>query len=86
MTPERGNENMKREIKAGDKVQYAARFLRSIGTHTGPICFAVGTVAEIERHGGTTLATIDWTTSRMPRFVAVANLVTVADKNRECVD
>ena len=77
---------MTREIKPGDRVQYAARFLRSIGTYTGDLCFAVGTVAEIERHGGTTLATIDWTTSRMPRFVAVANLVTVAKKNRECVE
>jgi hypothetical protein len=77
---------MKREIKPGDRVQYAAKFLRSIGTHTGPICFAVGTVAEIERHGGTTLATIDWTISRMPRVVHVANLVTVADKHLECID
>lgn len=77
---------MKREIKTGDRVQYAAKFLRSIGTHAGELCFAVGTVAEVENHGGTTLATIDWTTSRMPRFVNVANLVTVADKHLECID
>ena len=77
---------MRREIKAGDRVQYAAKFLRSIGTHTGELCFAVGTVREIERCGGTTLATIDWTKSRMPRMVNVANLVVVADKHLECVD
>jgi hypothetical protein len=77
---------MKREIKAGDRVQYAAKFLRSIGTYTGDLCFAVGTVAEVERHGGTTLATIEWTISRMPRVVHVANLVTVADKHLECVE
>ena len=77
---------MRREIQAGDRVQYAAKFLRSIGTHTGELCFAVGTVTEIERCGGTTLATIDWTTSRMPRVVNVANLVSVADKHLECID
>lgn len=77
---------MRREIQAGDRVQYSAKFLRSIGTHTGPICFAVGTVTEIERCGGTTLATIDWAASRMPRVVNVANLVTVADKHLECID
>jgi hypothetical protein len=77
---------MKRDIVAGDRVQYAAKFLRSIGTHTGELCFAVGTVAEVESHGGTTLATIEWTIARMPRVVNVANLVTVADKHLECVD
>ena len=77
---------MKREIKAGDRVQYAAKFLRSIGIHTGELCFAVGTVAEIERHGGTTLATIEWNIARMPRMVNVANLVTVADKHLECIN
>lgn len=78
---------MKRpEIKPGDRVQYAAKFLRSIGCHTGPICFAVGRVAEVDRCGSTTLATIDWTVSRMPRMVNVANLVRVADKHIECVD
>ena len=77
---------MRREIQAGDRVQYSATFLRSIGTHTGELCFAVGTVAEVEHHGGTTLAVIDWTISRMPRCVNVANLVRVADKHLECID
>jgi hypothetical protein len=77
---------MKREIKTGDRVQYAAKFLRSIGVCTGEMCFAVGTVAEVENHGGTTLATIDWTIARMPRFVNVANLVTVGNKHLECID
>lgn len=77
---------MRREIKAGDRVQYAAKFLRSIGTYTGEICFAVGTVTEVEHHGGTTLAVIDWTIARMPQTVNVANLVAVADKHLECID
>jgi len=78
---------MTREIKTGDRVQYAAKFLRSIGTCTGDLlCHAVGTVTEIERHGGTILATIDWNIARMPRMANVANLVTVADKHLECID
>ena len=77
---------MRRAIKAGDRVQYAARFLRSIGVCTGELCFAAGTVAEVERHGGTTLAVIDWTMSRMPRCVNVENLVRVADKHLECIE
>jgi hypothetical protein len=76
---------MRREIKAGDRVQYSATFLRSIGVCTGELCFATGTVTEVERHGGTTLATIDWTISRMPQTVNVANLVNVADKHLECI-
>ena len=76
----------RREIKPGDRVQYAAKFLRSIGCHTGPICFAVGSVAEVDRCGSTILATIDWTISQMPRTANVANLVRLADKHIECVD
>ena len=76
---------MRREIQAGDRVQYSATFLRSIGTYTGEICFAAGTVREVERHGGTTIAVIDWTIARMPRCANVANLVAVADKHMECI-
>jgi hypothetical protein len=77
---------MRREIQPGDRVQYSATFLRSIGTHAGELCFAAGTVAEVERHGGTTIAVIDWTIARMPRCANIANLVRVADKHLECID
>ena len=79
---------MKRSIQAGDRVQYSARWLRSTGTHAGPICFVVGTVQTIRGYGsGCRIATVSWDDDPgEPLPVAVANLVTVADKHLECVD
>lgn len=77
---------MIREIQVGDRVQYSAKFLKSIGACTGWICFAVGVVTKIERHGGTAIADIAWeNTSRMPLVVNVENLVPVDQKHLEPV-
>ena len=79
---------MKREIQPGCRVQYSAKWLRSTGTHVGPICFVIGTVQTIRDYGsGCRIATVAWDDDpSQPLDVAVANLVTVAEKHLECVD
>lgn len=79
---------MKREIQAGDRVKYAAKFLRSIGCQAGPICFVTGTVTAVKRYGGrsgVTVATVAWDDPREGDAVNVANLVRVEDMHLECV-
>lgn len=80
---------MRREIQPGDRVKYAAKFLRSIACHTGPACFATGTVAAVKRYGGRSgvaVATVTWDDPREGDAVNVANLVRIEDMSRECVE
>jgi hypothetical protein len=77
---------MIREIQVGDRVQYSAKFLKSIGACTGWICFAAGVVTDIERYGGTAIAYIAWENiSRMPIAANIENLVPVDQKHLEPV-
>ena len=79
---------MKRDIQPGDRVKYAARFLRSIGCQTGPTCFATGTVSAVSRYGGrsgATVATVAWDDPHEGEAVNVANLVRLEDMHLECV-
>lgn len=78
----------KRDIQPGDRVKYAAKFLRSIGCQTGPACFATGTVSAVSRYGGrsgVTVATVTWDDPSEGEAVNVANLVRVEDMHLECV-
>src|SRR5439155_6690744 len=63
-------------IQVGDRVQYAASFLRSIGAYTGPMGHATGTVTALVPVGSTTLAEIAWDRNRdeLPERVNVKNL------------
>lgn len=47
-------------IRIGDRVAVSARHLRSTGQYTGDICFARGTVTELQPLGTITLAVIAW--------------------------
>lgn len=47
-------------IRVGDRVAVSARHLRSTGQHTGDICFARGTVTELQQIGELTLAVVAW--------------------------
>lgn len=78
---------MPREIQAGDRVRYAAKFLRSIACHTGRACFIAGTVTAVRRHGaGMILATVAWDDADEDgAAVNVTNLVRVEDMHLECV-
>lgn len=79
---------MTREIQAGDRVKYAAKFLRSIACHSGPACFVTGTVEKLARYGrrsGITVATVRWDDPNEGEAVNVANLVRVEDMHLECV-
>lgn len=79
---------MKSEIKPGDRVKYAAKFLRSICCQTGPACFTTGTVTTTNRYGGrsgVTVATVAWDDPSEGEAVNVANLVRVEDMHLECV-
>jgi hypothetical protein len=76
---------MKTDIRPGDGVAYAARFLRSIGCQTGPMPAARGRVTEVRSYAGTTLVTVAWNDSSMPDAVNVANLVRVTDMHLDCV-
>ena len=76
-----------REIQPGDRVKYAAKFLRSIGCQTGPTCFATGTVSAVTRYGGrsgVTVATVAWDDPNEGDAVNVANLVRIEDMHLEC--
>lgn len=80
---------MKAMIQPGDRVKYAAKFLRAIACHSGPGCFVTGTVTAIRQYGGrsgVTIATVEWDDPREAGdAVNVANLVRVEDMNLECV-
>lgn len=78
---------MKRQLQVGDHVKYAGRFLRSIGVHTGDMCFAVGIITQVAPCGGTMLADVDWLGGEMlPTRVNVANLVDAARIHIERID
>jgi hypothetical protein len=62
------------KLAVGDRVQYAAAFLRSTGMLTGPLPFAKGVVTHIDPTFGGGLATIQWDTPEAPPRVLVANL------------
>jgi hypothetical protein len=79
---------MRRDIQTGDRVKFAAKFLRSIGCHTGPVCFVTGTVTAVNRFGGRSgfnVATVAWDDPNEGTAVNVANLVRVEDMHLECV-
>jgi hypothetical protein len=69
---------MQNPLVIGDRVQYKAEFLRSIGQYTGPMPFARGKILSLAKLGtDTTLATIFWDLEwhdRVPSKVNVANL------------
>lgn len=49
------------ELSVGDRVEYTAAYLRSIGAVTGPLGPLKGTIRRIEFYsGGLTLVSIDW--------------------------
>lgn len=78
----------RRDIQAGDRVKYAAKFLRSIGCQTGPVCFVTGTVSGVKQCGGrsgVTVATVAWDDPSEGEAVNVANLVRIEDMHLECV-
>lgn len=79
---------MRRDIQPGDRVKYAAKFLRSIACHTGPTCFVTGTVSAVKRYGaGFAVAAVSWDDPREAgEAVNVANLVRVEDMHMECVE
>ncbi len=61
-------------FKVGDRVKYAAAFLRSTGMYTGDIPRARGTITALEAFGTSTLAVIDWGNPEIPTRVITANL------------
>ena len=64
-----------RAIQVGDTVAYSAAFLRSIGTYTGDMPRARGTVTALVPVGShVTLAEIDWDLPDLPTRVNVKNL------------
>jgi hypothetical protein len=66
---------IRRPLAPGDRVQYATRWLRSIGAYTGDLPFARGTVAAVEDHGhGFVLVRVDWTRGAGSPRVLAANL------------
>lgn len=75
---------MTRTIQPGDRVAYAARFLRSIACHTGPVPFLRGSVTAVRAIAGMTLATVEWHDGTTDT-VNVANIVRVDDMHLECV-
>ena len=67
-------------IQVGDRVAYSRKFLQSIGSFTGDLPFARGTVTEIKTLGKEiVLATINWDDQKaeLPERVNVANLCLV---------
>lgn len=78
---------MRQQLQIGDRVKYAARFLRSIGVHTGEMCFAVGVITDLVHTGGTTLAVVDWVGGkRLPSRINADNLVDASRMHLERVD
>lgn len=85
---------MRRPIQTGDRVKYAAKFLRSIACYTGSPCFARGTVTAIRSYGGrsgVTVATVKWDDTpagygESNGGVCVANLVRIEGIGLECVE
>jgi hypothetical protein len=67
-------------VKVGDTVMYSRAWLRSTGQFTGDICFARGTVNELQPLGEVTLAVIDWGGADLPEKVNVKNLSRVTER------
>jgi hypothetical protein len=64
------------DIKVGDAVKVSAKFLRSTGQYTGPICFAVGVVTAIQDLGaGFRIATVKWDRPGVGEKMNVKNLL-----------
>lgn len=67
-------------IEIGDKVQYSARFLKSIGCYTGELPFAKGRVTYLQKVGSLTIASVAWgNPSDVPEGVNVANLKRISE-------
>ena len=62
-------------MKPGDRVKFAARWLRAVGLFTGPMPFAVGTIESINGR----VARVDWSAAGLPAAVLIVNL-TAADR------
>lgn len=67
-------------VKVGDMVMYSRQWLRSTGQFTGDICFAKGTVKELQPLGEVVLAVIDWGGADLPEKVNVKNLSRVTER------
>jgi hypothetical protein len=62
-------------MKPGDRVKFAARWLRSVGLFTGLMPFAVGTIESINGR----VARVHWGADDLPAAVLIVNL-TAADR------
>lgn len=65
---------MKTKIAVGDTVRYSPRWLRSIGSSDDELRRARGVVTKLTRYGETTIAGVEWSTSRMPSSACVQYL------------
>lgn len=66
-------------LQVGDRVKYAAKFLKSIGVYSGDMCFCEGTITTIREYGGGfSIATVDWGGNpEIPTNINVQNLIRV---------
>lgn len=79
---------MKAPITVGSKVKYSRVWLKSIGTITGDMPFARGTVTALSTLPTDiplTIATIDWDNTDLPARVNVENLVLAADQETSSI-
>ena len=67
-------------IEVGDPVAYSARWLRSIGAHTGELPQMRGVVTGIEPVGAKLQATVDWGDGLAPVKVLTENLRRVNER------
>ena len=68
------------KITIGSRVQYSAKFLRSIGEYTGDLPFAKGTVTNlINLSKNLVLAEINWKNPNIPAKVNIKNLKLLKD-------
>jgi hypothetical protein len=60
----------------GQRVKYSAKWLKSMGIHSGDMCFCEGTITGMKKYGssGFTIATIDWKNPEIPEKVNIKNL------------
>jgi hypothetical protein len=67
----------KKPLHVGDRVGYAANFLRSIACFSGELPHARGVIKELEDLGSLVLAVIEWDRPGVPTKVNVNNLARV---------
>ena len=67
----------KMPLAVGDRVGYAAKFLRSIACFSGVLPHARGVIKELEDLGSLVLAVIEWDRPGVPTKVNVNNLARV---------